>query len=114
MVYGSDRPYFKQQQKKINNITKFCLTGIFLVYYFLLFEKKKKKQNITTYLNNQNQNAFAVIIINYKLINEIILRRFFFCVCYAKYYFLKNTDPKNQIIFIYFADQPTLFFCCFA
>ena len=38
-------------------------------------------------MNNQNQETFIVIMINYKLINEIILSGFFFCVCYAKYYF---------------------------
>ena len=32
--------------------------------------------------------------------------RFFFCIFYAKYYFLKNTDPKNQIILFLFC-QPT-------
>ena len=28
-------------------------------------------------MNNQNQEAFIIFIINYKLINKIILRRFF-------------------------------------
>ena len=41
-------------------------------------------------------------MINYKLINEIILREFFFCVCYAKSYFQKNTDFKKQIILFLF------------
>ena len=31
---------------------------------------------------------------------------FFFCVYYAKYYFFKNTDPKNQILFL-FGWRPT-------
>ena len=30
---------------------------------------------------------------------------FFFCVCYAKYHFFKNSDPKNQILFLFY--QPT-------
>ena len=42
LVYGPDRPYFKQKQK---NITKFRPTGFFLIYYFLLFEKKETKHD---------------------------------------------------------------------
>ena len=30
------------------------------------------------------------------------MQSFFFCVCYAKYYFWKSTDPKNQIILFLF------------
>ena len=41
MVYGPDRPYFKQKQK--NNITKFWPTDFFLIFYFLLFEEKTNK-----------------------------------------------------------------------
>ena len=41
LVYGPDRPYFKQKQK--NNISKFWLSGLFLIYYFLLFQKNKKR-----------------------------------------------------------------------
>ena len=68
LVYGPDRPYFKQKQKK-NSITKFWPTGFFLIYYFLLFEKKERKKEIKqqTYINNQNQEAFIVITTNYKL-----------------------------------------------
>ena len=61
LVYGPDRPYFKQKQK--NNITKFWPTDFFLVYYFLLFEEKEIKHN--KHINNQNQEASIVIIINY-------------------------------------------------
>ena len=32
--------------------------------------------------------------------------RFSFCVCYAKYYFNKNTDPENQTILLLFC-RPT-------
>ena len=35
---------------------------------------------------------------------------FFFCVCYAKYYFLKNTNPKNQIIFLFCPPTNPTFF----
>ena len=34
LVYGPDRPYFKQKKTLAN--------WLFLIYYFLLFEKKKK------------------------------------------------------------------------
>ena len=44
LVYGPDRPYFKQKQK--NNISKFWLSGLFLIHYFLLL-KKNKKRNTT-------------------------------------------------------------------
>ena len=54
------------------------------------------------YINNQNQDAFIVIITNYKL--WVLL------LCSlgktAKYYFLKNTDPMNQIILFLFC-RPT-------
>ena len=40
LVYGPNRPYFKQKQE--NNITKFWPSGFFTVYYTLLFEKNKK------------------------------------------------------------------------
>ena len=40
LVFGSNRPYFKQKQK--NNITKFGPSGFFLIYYFLIFENKRK------------------------------------------------------------------------
>ena len=41
---------------------------VFFKIYFLLFEKEQ------TYINNQNQEAFIVIIINYKLrVYQLIL-----------------------------------------
>ena len=46
LVYGPDRPYFKQKQKIM--LQNFGQLAFFLIYYFLLFEKKKKrKKNIT-------------------------------------------------------------------
>ena len=42
LVYGPNRPCFKQKQK--NNITKFWPSGSFLICYFLLFENKKQKK----------------------------------------------------------------------
>ena len=103
MVFGPDRPYFKQKQK---NITKFWPTGFFLIYCFLLFEKNKNKKphKFQTYINNQNQEAFIVIMINYKL------QLFFLCLLCKR--FKKNTNPKNQMIFFFFLsiDWP----CCFA
>ena len=70
LVYRPDRPYFKQKKK--NNITKFWPFGFFFYFIFCFLKKKKKKRkkrNKTkqTYINNQNQEAFIVIIINYKL-----------------------------------------------
>ena len=48
---------------------------------------------------------------NYKLINEYILGGFFFFVCYAKYYFLKNIDFKNQmILFLFCRSTDPIFF----
>ena len=94
LVYGPDRPYFKEKQKK--NITKFWASTIYLIYYILLFEKRKKKETEQTHISNQNQDELIILwqIINYKLINKITLRGVFFCVCHAKHYFQKNTNPK--------------------
>ena len=65
--------------------------------------------NLFTYINKENQEAFIVIIINYEL-------QVFFCVCYAKYYFLKKCRPQdsNNVIFILPTDRPFFFFFCFA
>ena len=41
LVYGPDRPYFKQKQK--TNVTKFWPTGFFLNLLFSAFWKKNKK-----------------------------------------------------------------------
>ena len=40
-----------------------------IIFCFLKTKKKRKKRNKTkqTYINNQNQEAFTVIIISYKL-----------------------------------------------
>ena len=51
-------------------------------------------------MNNQNQEEFIVIIINYTF-NVFLV----FLLC--KKMFLKNTDPKNHF---YFADQLTQVF----
>ena len=49
---------------------------VFFKIYFLLFEKEQ------TYINNQNQEAFIVIIINYKLrVYQLI------------FLFIRPTDP---------------------
>ena len=79
-------------QQKEKNIKKFWPTGIF--YYFVLFEKSNINKTEQTYINNHNQDTF-IIIINYKLIK--LFYAGFFSVCYTKYYFSKNADPKNQI-----------------
>ena len=59
-----DRPYFKQKQK--NNITKFWQIDFFKIIIFCFFFLIKEIEQ-QTYINNQNQEAFIVIIINYKL-----------------------------------------------
>ena len=45
LVYGPDRPYFKQKQK--NDITKFWPTGFFqsTIFCFLRIKKKEMKHN---------------------------------------------------------------------
>ena len=65
-----------------------------IIFCFLKEKEKKHNKLIQTYINNQNQEAFIVIII-------IVIYRYY-CVCYAKYYVLKNTDAKNQIILFLF------------
>ena len=45
LVYGPDRPYFKQKQKIM--LQNFGQLAFFLIYYFLLFEKKRKEKSIT-------------------------------------------------------------------
>ena len=81
-------------------ILKILANWIFLIYYFLLFQTKRIKTQQTYIKNQKNQKAFIVIIINQKL------RGFFVCLLCKKYYFLKNTNPKNQIILFLFC-QPT-------
>ena len=98
LVCWPDLPYFKQKQK---NITKFWQIDFFKIIIFCFFLIKEIEQQ--TYINNQNQEAFIVIIINYKL-------RVFLCAWYAKYYFQKNTDPQNQIILFLFCQLTLLFF----
>ena len=46
---------------------------------FFCFLKKKEIEH-NKHINNQHQEAFMVLIINYTF-------AFFFCVCYAKYFF---------------------------
>ena len=92
---------------------KILVNWHFLICCFLLFEtneeiKPSKLIYIYIYINNQNQEAFIVITINYKL--RIFL---FFPVCYAKYYFSKNTDTKNQIILFLFCRPSDPIFCLF-
>ena len=78
------------KNKKI--ILQNCPTGFFLIYYFLLLEKKINKQ---TYINNENQEAFIVVIINYKL--QVFLLRLLYKMLFIK----KNTYRKNQITFLF-------------
>ena len=61
LVYGPDRPYFKQKKK--NNITNCWPTGVFLSIIFCFLKKKEIK--LLKRINNQNQEAFSVIVINF-------------------------------------------------
>ena len=61
LVYGPNRPYFKQKQN--NDITKFWSTGFFKSIIFCFLKKIEIKYN--KHINNQNQEEFIVIIINY-------------------------------------------------
>ena len=86
LVYGANRPYFKQKQK--NNIAKFWPTGFFLSI-ILSFLKKNKKKNIT------NQEAFIAIIM-------LAFHADFSSVfAIQNITFKKNTNSKNQITFFF-------------
>ena len=45
-------------------------------------------------MNKKNEKVFIATIKSYTFSD-------FFCIWYAKYCFLKNTDPKNQILFLF-------------
>ena len=47
LVYGPDRPYFKQKQE--DNITKFSPIDIFKIDYLLLLDKKIRNKTQQTY-----------------------------------------------------------------
>ena len=61
LVYGHNRPYFKQKQN--NDNTKFWSTDFFKSIIFCFLQKIEIKYN--KHINNQNQEEFIVIIINY-------------------------------------------------
>ena len=85
------------------------------IYNFLLFLKKENNQNITNLItkkNNQNQEAFIVIIINYKLINKIVLCGFSSVFAMQNIIFLKIATLRIKYYF-YFTNRPTLFFFFF-
>ena len=95
--------------KKQNNITKFWPTGFFLDFiidYFLLSafcKKKKRNKMLQTFINNQNQETFIVITINYKL------------QVFSSVLTLQNINFKKMLTlkikwYFHFADRPTLFF----
>ena len=101
LIYGPDRPYFKQViQRNFRYLAFFNLL-------FSAFWKKIRHKRQQTYTNNQNQITFTVIIINWKLMV------FLLCLL-CKYYFLKNNDPKNQIISFSFyrTTDPVFFLSC--
>ena len=102
MAYGPDWPYFNQKQK--NNITKFWPTGFFKSIIFSFLKKKEIKHN--KHINNQNQETFIAIIINYTFrifLLRLLCKRIFF----KKYWPYKS----NNIVFILPTNWP-YFFCC--
>ena len=58
---GPTDPILSKNKKII--LQDFDQLASFLIYYFLLLEKNKK-QNTKNLYNNQNQEAFIVIIVN--------------------------------------------------
>ena len=86
LVYRPDRPCFKQKQK--NDITKLWPTAFFLnlLLSAFCFLQKKRNKMLQAYINNQNQEVFIVIIINYKL------RGFLLCLL-CKILILKKSRP---------------------
>ena len=64
LVYKANRRYFKQKEK--NDITKFGQLAFFKSIIFYFMKKKEIKHN--KHINKQNQEAFIVVIINYRFI----------------------------------------------
>ena len=86
---------------------KILTNWIFLIYYcFLKKEKKRRNKTWQNYINNQNEEAFIVIIINYKL-------RVFLLYFLRKTLFLKKYRPFESNIFILPTDRPFFFLLSF-
>ena len=104
LVYWPDRPYFSQKQK--SNISyKILANWLFWDLLLSAFFKKKKEMKQNTYTNNQNQEAFIVLIINYKL------RVFLLCLL-CKILCLKKYRPEESSnIFILPTDRSYFFGC---
>ena len=95
LVYGPDRLYFKKKQK--NNSTK-----SFNLLFSAFWKKKEIKHN--KHINNQNQEAFIVIITNY------IFRGFLLCLLCKIIVFFKIPTLRIKQYYFYFSDRLTLFF----
>ena len=54
-------------------------------------------------MNNKNEEVFITTIKSYTFSN-------FFCIWYAKHCFLKNTDPQNQILFLFCGPIEPIFY----
>ena len=83
---GPTNPTLNKNKKII--LQNFGQPAFFKSIVFFILKKKEIKHS--ELMNNQNQEAFIVIIINYLL-----------CLL-CKIIFLKNTDVKNQIILFLF------------
>ena len=100
LVDRPHRPFLSKNKKILQNFDQLA----FLIYYFLLFEYQTKINSHDPYFIV----LFFVIVTNKKTVLKEL--RVFLLVCYAKYYFLKNTDPKNQILFLFCRPTDPSFF----
>ena len=91
--------------KNKKSITTKLGPTVFFIYYFLLFEKKETKHN--THINNLNQKAFLVIIINYTF------SVFLLCLLCKIIFFWKTLTPRIKWYCFYFTYPFTLFFFFF-
>ena len=74
---------------------------VFLIYYFLLFEEKRKNHN--KHINNQNQEAFIVVIINYTF------SVFLLCLLCKIIFFKKILTLRIKKYYFHFANRLTDF-----
>ena len=104
LVYQPTDPIFNKNKKII--LQNFGQLAFFKSIIFCLLKKNKKQKTEETCINNLNQGALIVIIINHKLRVSLL------CLL-CKILFSKKYQPweLNNIICILPADRPN-FFCC--
>ena len=64
---------------------------------------KEKEIKHNKHMNNKNEEVFITTIKSYTFSD-------FFCIWYAKHCFLKNTDPQNQILFLFCGPIEPIFY----